>query len=186
MEDCSLPQIPARLHANGRPELPLFEIGEQLYRRCKPVEVENPFASLSLVDLSVNRTGPADIAPLCEEVDVLRNFSSENEEEWIQNEVAVSMVIKELNEVGTYSYVTTLPDGGVPVTDTCVLTLAHDQIPCNYAHSAFQLRLNGKEVTFGNYKDSLGDKKYRKFRDKCRFELGKMIIKGEIWLPPAA
>jgi hypothetical protein len=182
VEECSLPQIPARLHASGRPALPIFEVGELLYRRCKPEEVENPYAAISLTDLSVNRTGPAEIAPLCEAQDVLRNFSDSDSQEWIADQVAVTMAIKEVNQVGTYRYEATQPDG--EITDTCILELAHAQEPCNYSHSAFKLFLNGEEVTFANYKSTLGEKKRRKFRDQCRFELSKMILKGEIWLPP--
>lgn len=182
MEECSLPQIPARLHASGRPVLPFFEVGEWLYRRCKPAEVANPYATISLTDLSVNRTGPAEVAPLCEAQDVLRNFSHSDTKEWIEDQVAVAMVIKEVNQGRTYRYEATQTIG--EIVDTCILELTHAQEPCNYSHSAFKLFLNGDEVTFDNYKSTLGEKKCRKLRDQCRFELSKMIVKNEVWLPP--
>lgn len=189
MEECSLLRIPPRLHSNGRAALPHFEVGERLYRRCKTDEIENPFAKISLVDLSVNREGPKEVAPLCEPQDVLRDFSAESAEEWLlAGEVAVSLELMEINEEGTYRYKSELPGAPALATATCVLHLAHDQEPCNYSHSAFKLFLNGVEVSFDNYeeKEGLGAKKYRKFRTQCRFELGKMLLKGQIWLPAAA
>jgi hypothetical protein len=189
VEECSLLQIPPRLHANGRAALLRFEVGERLYRRCKPDEIENPFAKISLVDLSVNREGPKEVAPLCEPQDVLRDFSAESAEEWLPaGEVAVALEVMEVNEEGTYRYESELPGSPAPATATCVLQLAHDQEPCNYSHSAFKLFLNADEVTFDNYdeKEGLGAKKYRKFRTQCRFELGQMLLKGQIWLPTAA
>jgi len=189
VEECSLPRIPSRLHCSGRPALPSFEVGELLYRRCKPDEIENPFAKISLVDLSVNREGPKDVAPLCEPQDVLRDFSAEANQDWLPtDEVAVALEIMQVNEEGTYRYQSELPGNPAPATATCVLQLAHDREPCNYSHSAFKLYLNGVEVSFSNYEetDGMGANKYRKFRTQCRFELGRMLIKGQIWLPTAA
>ena len=189
MEECSLLRIPPRLHSNSRAALSHFEVGERLYRRCKPDEIENPFAKISLVDLSVNREGPKDVAPLCEPQDVLRDFSATANKDWLAtSEVAVALEVMQVNKEGTYRYQSELPGAPAPATATCVLQLVHDQEPCNYSHSAFKLYLNDAEVSFDNYdeKDGMGANKYRKFRTQCRFELGRMLLKGQIWLPTAA
>ncbi len=189
MEECSLVRIPLRLHSKGRTALPRFEVGERLYRRCKPEEIENPFAKLSLADLSVNREGPKEVAPLCEPQDVLRDFSVQASQDWLTtDEVAMALEVMQVNEEGTYRYQLELPGAPAPATATCTLQLMHDQEPCNYSHSAFKLYLNDIEVSLANYEaaEGMGAKKYRRFRTQCRFELGRMIIKGQIWLPKAA
>ena len=185
-EECSLARIPARLHTQGRPALPRFEVGELLYRRCQPAEIENPFAAISLVDLSVNREGPQGLSPLCEPPDVLRDFSAQATQDWLTTgEVALALQVMEVNENATYRYQSELPGAPLPATATCVLELAHDREPCNYAHSAFKLHLNSREVSFANYheKEGLGANKYRKFRTQCRYELGRMLVKEQVWLP---
>lgn len=186
MEECSLPRIPDHLHSKGRPDLPLFEVGEYLYRRCKPLEVEDPFATVRLTDLSVNRQGPTNNRPLCEPEDVLRDFSVDAQRDWIEEQKAIALTIKEVNEQATYRYETSLVDDAGKVTAVCVMVLVHDQEPCNYAHCAFQLWFNEEEVTRENYKKGFGRNQYNDLRDRCKFQLARMIKKRAVWLPPAA
>jgi hypothetical protein len=179
---CHISYIPARLHTDGREDLTCFEIGEVLYRRCPPKIKDSPFEDISLVDLSVNREGPKSVAPLCEPTDVLYNFTPEKRGgERIEGEVAVALVIRELTPESKYVYSTQVPDNA-PDTNVCIMELVHKKELCNYAHCAFELRLNGELVTFENYKASLGAKEHRHLRTKCRFELANMIVTEAVWL----
>ena len=184
MGTCLIPYIPAHLHANDRPDLPAFEVGERLFRRCPESVREKPFSAISLIDISVNREGPASMAPLCQPEDVLFNFNPTCKQpgERITGEIAVELVIKELAPNLTYEKATTETTGTTetPVF-TCVIRLLHKKEVCNYAHCAFELRLDGEEVTFANYKQSLGTKGpiFSKLRDWCRQELGKMYVRQE-------
>lgn len=179
---CSVSYIPTRLHTNGRADLPAFEVGEKLYRRCPPKAQESPFESISLVDLSVNRTGPGAVAPLCQPTDVLYNFTpAQRPGERIEGEVVVALEIRELTETA-YTYLARLPDQQEVDLPVCRMDLAHRAEPCNFAHCAFELRLNNELVTFENWSVGLGLKKYRHLRTLCRTELARMLIKGEVWI----
>ena len=54
---CILSYIPERLRSNGRASVNKFDIGEHLYRRCNDKVKANPFSEISLIDISVNRSG---------------------------------------------------------------------------------------------------------------------------------
>lgn len=186
MGSCAISYIPVHLHASGRPDLPVFEVGERLFRRCPESGQEKPFSAISLVDISVNREGPAALAPLCYRDDVLFNFNPTEKQpgQRIAGQVAVELVFKELVPHGSYEKASTEPTAvntEAPVF-TCIIRLLHKQEECNYAHCAFEMRLDGEEVTYANYKQSLGAKgpAFSKLRDWCRQELGKMYVRQEV------
>ena len=199
MDTCPIPYIPCRLHAGDKPDIPEFEVGEKLYRRCPEAVWDKPFSTISLVDISINRAGPTSVAPLCEPEDVLFNFNQTEKQpgERIVSEVCRELVVKEIDGTGTARkkvsvpklpviQSTATPTGITQTTEEapppeCVIRLLHKKEVCNYAHCVFELRLNGVEVTFRNYKEGLGAKsrELSALRDLCRQELGKMFLSQE-------
>lgn len=145
-----------------------------MYRRCKPEEKENPFGHISLVDLSVNRQGTTEL--LSEAKDVLLNTSpTEKKPQQRFSELAiVTLEIKELAGCGTYDKAELIGE------NFCIIYLVHRPEPCNYAHAAFEIYYNGREVTFNNYKKTLG--KNNKLRTWCKQQLANMIVKEEVRL----
>lgn len=64
----------------------------------------------------------------------------------------------------------------------CTIKLKHKSEDCNYAHSAFEFYYDDEEVTWENYKATLGkeNKGHSKLRTKCKTEISKMILKEEV------
>ncbi len=154
---CFLPHIPARLHTAGRPHIPYFREGEHIYRRTKYTDLENPFSSVSpLMDVSVNREGICTTAPLCEPADVLLNFNPEKEGTHHSGCVCVTLEMVRLTEPGIWKMES--PEE-ISKENRCVLELRHDEEVCNYAHSVFEVFLNGDLVKEENYKQGLGKQK---------------------------
>lgn len=173
--DCTLPYIPERLHTKDREPIPEFFLQEHLYRRCSPAEKENPFANISLVDLSVNRSGKVSNS-LCQLDDVLYNTapSAESTEERLQGKVIVNLEILEIATGGTYEKVL------VQGSNNCSIYLKHKPEACNYAHATFVFYSNDVEVQFDNWKQTLGSNAQKYLRTMCRQELAKMILREEI------
>jgi hypothetical protein len=171
---CLLNHIPPRLHTNGRGDINYFSIGEFLFRRCPEKYRYNPFDTISLSDISVNRRGPDENTILSEPEDVLLNFNLENQKgEIITDEVVSALEIKELDS--NMEYLKTEEVDGA----SCKIHLKHDKIECNYSHSAFKIFFNGDELdSFKKYSDSL--KKHSILKTWCKNELSKMIIKEEV------
>ncbi len=179
---CTVPYIPARLHAGDRPDLPQFRIGELLYRRC--IDVDEPFDKISLQELSVNRQGPKE-APFCEQADVLFNLHPENDKGEILDENIVALEIKELDATQTYSKTLEQPEEGLeqpPKVYRCRIVLLHDKLPCNYAHCIFRLYFDETIVTSENYKQTIGHKKSAiyKLKVKVKLEFATMIHHREV------
>ncbi len=173
IEKCNLKHIPERLHAAGRSDIQNFEIGEELYRRCKPEHLINPFASISLRDISINRQG-LKLQKLSNPEDVLLNLNLERNPDEILKESVCILVVKEL-EGNTYRK--------EAVDLKTKITLLHDQLACNYAHCVFQIEFDGKVVLEDNYDQTINNKKDKtasKGRTWCRQELAEMIIKREV------
>lgn len=186
MEACTVTYIPERLHSKDLPEIPNFAVGERLFRRCKNEEVQQPFESIRLYDLSFNREGNPK-SPLCQRDDVLFNTNPENGKGPKYNELIIPLEIKEVAESGTYEKIISHPgiDGdNNPIIHTCVLKLLHDRLPCNYSHCIFRVTYNSVVVTSENYQTTIGRKStyVQQLRTKCKTELEWMILKGEIWI----
>lgn len=171
--DCPLDYIPDRLHTNDRQPINEFGLHELLFRRCKLEEKENPFAKISLVDLSVNRQGEIG-EELCKPDDVL--FNTHPEEGHIQarfdDQVIVVLEILEIAPSNTYEKLFEED------ANNCRIILRHRPDPCNFSHSAFEIFYNQTEVTYENWKNTLG--KNNKLRTKCRQEMAKMILREEV------
>ena len=90
------------------------------------------------------------------------------------DKVVVTLEILEIAESHTYEK---------PFTynrDKCIIYLKHKPEACNYAHAAFELHINDTEVTFQNWKETLGSKAQKHLRTMCRQELAKMILREEV------
>ncbi len=179
---CHLPHIPQRLHSGERLNNPDFYIGELLYRRCELKHINNPFDTINLYDVSLNRQGPAD-NPYCEELDVL--FNTKDEIPPILEQEVVPLVITNLNENLRYSKLMegSQDDGrGNSIKLNCTIVLEHALIPCNYAHAVFSFYYDGQIVTEENYKSLLGKKNagHSELRTRCKTEISKMILRREV------
>jgi hypothetical protein len=179
LEACDLSYIPERLHTNDRPEIPIFEIGEYLYHRCKPEHLNQPFDGITLYDLSTNREGRKD-SPLCQKEDVLFNTEPHNGHGEKYDWSVVTFEISEVSESKTYEKIISSDgkDGkGKPIVNICEIKLLHDRLPCNYSHSIMRLRFNGEVVTRDNYNTTIGRRgdSVTQLRNKCKIELESMI-----------
>ncbi len=184
MIPCQLAHIPPHLHSNDKPLLPEFYVGEYVFRRCLPTETTNPFPTISLKDISVNRQGSNIQSPLCQPEDTL--YALESVTERYENFVVVAMEVMEVEpEAMTYkkSFVSVNEDGN---SSEATITLLHDPLPCNYAHSIFRLSVDNETVTADNYKKTLGKQNALagKLREYCRHELAIMIVQNQIWINP--
>lgn len=184
---CSLSYIPRRLHSNGRPDIPDFFIGELLFRRCPPEIKDDPFGKISLIDLSVNRSGKSG-SPISFPKDVLLNFAPTEKTAGVEqfNEEIVALELKEVNHHKTYvksriiqREITKGKNKSIDA-HSCCICLKHKKIECNYSHCTFEVYFDGVEQTFENYSKSLG--KHNSLKTWCKNEIAKMIIKEEVWI----
>ncbi len=185
---CELSYIPPRLVWGGRPVVPTFKIGEKLFRRCKAEERENPFDSISLVDLSLNRGGDEDFEfSVPRDVLFNTNPTEKKMQQLFDDEVVVELEIMELNSKAQYKkkfYEPELDQNEEKSNDQfcCEIFLRHKPDKCNYSHCAFEFYFKGELVTWSNYTKTLGKKNSEtsKIRTKCKFEISRMIIKEEV------
>lgn len=178
---CELVYIPCHLVKNGRKNLDKFFLGEFLYYRCEEAVKSNPFDKISLIDLSHNRSGTW-FNFLSKPEDVLYNTNPLKPEQIIDLSIACLKIeelidnayIKEIKEPADNPATPIIPEQLV-----CVIKLKHKPIECNYSHCAFEFYLNNTEVTFDNYRTTLGHKSSNptKIRTRCKHEISKMIIK---------
>lgn len=169
---CSLNHIPSRLHESGRKMSGRFYLNEEVYRRCPTHQIDVPFATITLSDISLNRQGKPNKKPISYSQDVLLNCISCNPTH--ANESIVILKIKRLLKDKTFNK--KIHNG----TDTLQIKLLHTPITCNYSHTVFELKLNETIITFDNYDKTLGKKVHKKLRADCRLEIAKMIIRREI------
>lgn len=177
---CHLPYIPQRLHCNGRPDINQFYLHEYLFRRCLEKDKENPFLTISLVDVSVNRSGPPDNI-LSVPGDVLFNTSPGKYGDTERLNMAVTpLQITELTENNNYIKRQTIVKElkNQPNEHTCSINLRHKKEECMYPHCAFEIYYDDIELTFENHDDLIGRNKH--LRTWCKNELAKMIIKEEV------
>lgn len=175
MEPCQLLYIPTRLHASEREPIEVFSIGENLFRRCDPKDLENPFASITLTELSHNRRGN-DGYVLCEPNDVLFNIKAENGFETYDNAEVCTLEIIGLNPDGKYIKEFDQIKNGEFITAR--MELLHDPEPCMFPHCVFRIWIGDVIVTYDNYGDTLD--RYKQIRTKIREELAHMMVTKKI------
>ena len=179
---CELQYIPEHLKRNGRAVIEDFYIGEYLYYRCKEENRLNPFDSISLRDISVNRSGNLDNGFSYPE-DVLYNTNPSEKHPEEKFDLSVTcLAIVELIE-NRYNKQLRQPESTLEVPNPpnqliANIYLKHKPIECNYSHSAFEIYFNEIEVTSANYEETIGRKnsETRKLRTMCKHELTIMII----------
>jgi hypothetical protein len=171
MQKCELKYISERLHTNAKGIITQFEVGEFLYRRCRPEFLSNPFKEISIVELSHNRGGLKN-NPLCNPDDVLLSIRENESFETYSEEVVCTLEIKSLNPNNKYRKEYSQTKDGDEYY--CVMELLHEPEPCMYPHSVFRVKINDELVTYANHKHTLG--KLKTIRTSLKDELASMII----------
>jgi len=115
MQQCSLNYIPERLHQNDKLPINFFEVGEFLYRRCDKKDLDNPFKTISITELSHNRSGLKGNV-FCNEPDVLFNINADEVIEKYNDKVVCVLEIKNLNENNTYKKTYTQEKNNITIT----------------------------------------------------------------------
>ncbi|HUH73624.1 MAG TPA: hypothetical protein VLZ75_04390 [Chitinophagales bacterium] len=152
-----------------------FRIGDLIFRRCNPNEIENPFQSISLRDIS-NNLGSNCGNIISEMDDVLFNIIPEDELEKYTGKVVCILEIKSLNENNQYiKYFQEIKNGN---SNNCTMQLIHDPLCCMYPHCVFRIWVNYEVVTKENYEVTLS--KFNKLRTTIRQELATMIRRNSI------
>lgn len=176
---CTLTHVPTRLHWDGYFKKNNFFHDEKLYWRIKKENTDNPFGTITLTEVSVNRSG---ISPniLSEPQDVFINITGEGEPFYKEFDV-IELGIKkiELDKKPQKEYhFPEIKTENVPQISV-MLQLIHDPLPCNIAHSMFRFIFDKEIVTFDNYKTGFGGngKLLKRLRQICRDEIHKMIIR---------
>ena len=168
---CSLEYIPPRLHTNDRNIIDRFQVGEQLYYRCKGLSCTKPYDNISLYDISHNRNfSDPEKYPTS---DVLFNIIEDNDFQQYDMDT-VPLIIRELKEEITFSkeFVShSNPD------IRASLTLKHKPVPCMYTHAVMEIILNDVIVTKENYKSTIGRSGaiYKNLRRDIRQELSSIL-----------
>lgn len=181
MPECSISYIPVRLKRNNRPIIETFEVGEHLYMRCNPTDLENPYKNISITELSHNRAGlQADI--LCNPDDVLFSIKTEELVEKYTDKVVCTLRVISLNEGNKYKkvYKQTKKDTGTnqDIEYTGVIELIHEPEPCMYPHCVFRVWVNDEKITYDNHKHTLS--KLHEIRAHIKEELASMIISRQV------
>jgi hypothetical protein len=134
MEECTIAHIPPRLLTAKREPSQIFEVGEKLFRRSTKEELENPFARISLYDISHNREGVKG-AVLSEPADVLYCFDPLLPQIKYELEICILEIVT-LNPEFRYCKIFTDP---LKESITAMVQLFHDPVACMYPHSVFQI-----------------------------------------------
>ena len=174
--ECTLQYIPERLHNNiDREIISKYSVGDIIYRRSSERELNNPFASISLYEIS-NNIGSNCLKIISLEKDVLYNILKDNRFETYDDKVVCTLKIKSLNE--DYQYFKVFNVEKNQIKYKCTLALIHDPIPCMYPHCLFRIILNNEVVVKDNYNDTL--KRIKELRTKIRHELATMVYRRSI------
>jgi hypothetical protein len=175
MPNCTLQYIPERLHQNDKPVLVDFQVGDLIFRRCNPKELENPFQAISLRDIS-NNLGTNCGNFISEMDDVLFNIVPEDEIEKYTGKVVCVLEIKSLNQ--NNQYIKNFQEIKEGNSNDCNMQLLHDPLFCMYPHCVFRIWVNKVVVTKDNYEVTLS--KLNKLRTAIRQELATMIRRNAI------
>lgn len=170
MGRCDLGYIPERLHWDEKSEIDVFQIGDLIYRRCKPEELDNPFGTISLREIS-NNIGTSMGVEISQQNDVMYNIDPNEQNEVYDGQTPCVLVIKELDG---NQYYKSFKEG----ENICDLRLLHDPLSCMYPHCNFSIWLNREKVTKENYDTTL--KKNKKLRYQIRQDLALMVRRREI------
>lgn len=178
---CNLEYIPKRLH--NRDDLQLishFYLKDILYRRIKKDIKDNPYGKVSLSDLSHN-IGINNSIELSKSKDVLFSTIDNSEFQIYEDHLPIKLEIISLNTNNQYDKIFRCKKNS-ELKVRCFLK--HDPVACMYPHCVFQYYVYNEEeeieVTFDNYKKTLGHKRYKYLRAALRQELALMIVRQSI------
>ena len=176
MPQCSIPYIPEHLHQNDKTSIPDFFESEKLYWRLRNQSSAAPFSGISLYDVSCNRSGENN--SLSVEGDVLWNIDEDKPFERYQSEITTIIIRKIFSDSPA---VISVPDSSPDTGLSVVMSLVHDPLPCNYAHTLFVFKIDDDTpVTKENYNQTFKSNPYKRIRQTCRDILNKAIIQKEI------
>jgi hypothetical protein len=181
LETCTIPHVPTYLHWDGSTIVDKFFHDEKLYWRVSKTDISpKPFSSITLAEVSFNRSGNADLF-FCNEKDALLNTTN-NDEEFHSNCEVIELSIQkqdfDKNTVKTFTEPQDIKEG--EKLYTVEMHLVHDPLICNNAHSMFRFKFEGEFVKFKEYKNSFGKdtpKAIKKLRSICKDELFKMQVR---------
>lgn len=176
---CTIPYIPKHLHQNNKPIIPGFSEGELLFWRLGKNQSISPYSSISLYDVSCNRSG---VKPkfISVEEDVLWNIEPGAVLEKYISEI-ITLIVRRIYPNNPPIKPIIHPDDISSQNQrVAIMTLIHDPLPCNYAHCMFVFDLNGVRITKQNYGQTFDVKPLKKLRQACRDELNKAILKREV------
>jgi hypothetical protein len=178
VERCDKEYIPIHLHTNGKKPIKRFYKNEKLFWRWADTR-RPPFADVNLRDVSLNRSG-IKCRFLSTPKDVLWNLEITDKRpfqkfdcEIVQIDIIKIFPNKISRQVIHESHI-------------AIMTLAHDPLPCNYAHSIIIFEVNNVRITEENYESNFKSKPYKKLRQSCRDEISKAIIQKAIFKPGLA
>jgi hypothetical protein len=170
---CNLQHIPERLRRQGRPTIEQFQIGEELYFRCKEEALENPYKVVSLCEVSHNRQGHVNNI-LSEADDVLYAITGEAER-YTDKKICTLKIVALTNE-GAYHKTFHETKNGTEFVGR--MKLMHDPDECMYPHSIFRVWLNDEVVDMQNYDVTL--KKVNKIRTYLKEDIAAMIVARKV------
>lgn len=182
MPGCNLDYIPDRLHWNAKPLITQYSVGDLIFRRISPDEFENPFAKVSLRDLSHN-IGINLGNEVSQGDDVLFSISEADEIQFYEGKYPCTLEIKSLNVDNVYFKLFGFLNQNNEKFDA-TMELVHKPEECMYPHCVFRITMNNLEVTSANYKQTLGHKKLAQLRTVIREELAAMIRRNAIEQTP--
>ncbi len=149
-------------------------MGEELYYRCKPEVIEDPYKTQSIAELSHNRSGTGQSISLPN--DVLYSIKVDEDFETYVDKVVCTLVIRDLTPDNRYDKWFEQDKNGRVVCAN--IQLIHVPETCMYPHCVFRIWLDGVLVTMDNYKTTLG--KVNEIRNRLRFEIASMIYNKEV------
>jgi hypothetical protein len=169
---CQIDYIPERLHyTSKKPLIEKFYVGDILFRRCTLDELDNPYKSISLYDLSHN-IGIVNNVEISLAEDVLFSIKEDEEIKIYQNKIPCELKIKDLDTDNLYNKC-------FESFDKVILLLKHDPCTCMYPHCVIEIVFNEVIVTKDNYYETLGDKKNKnakRLREFVRQELASIVV----------
>lgn len=172
---CSLNYIPDHLHTNEKPIIEQFQIGEKLFYRCKPENLQKPYDNISLYDISHNRN--FNDSETFTENDVFYNIIEDDIREKYDDLNFISFYIKNLS-AGNQTYIKHF----IVEDLTAKITLKHSPEACMYPHSVLEICVGNIIINRENYMSELGKKsqKFKTLRSLIRQELTSLIQTGFI------
>jgi hypothetical protein len=182
MSCCTLDYIPERLKTQDDSlTYDIFALEDILYRRVTQSQVDDPFGNISLTDLSHN-IGTILGNEISKSKDVLYSILIEEDFEIYLDYRPLELKIISLNENDCYDKVFVCEKNE---NNKVRIKLQHAPVCCMYPHCVFQFFIieadsTETEVTFDNYKVTLGSKPFKYLRNILRQELSLMIIRKEI------